>query len=127
MTIFKKIAIAALLTASVSAQAASVWKVTNGENTVYFGGTVHILKADNFPLPVEYDKAYAASDKLVFETDIDGMQTPAFQQKMMSKVVLTDGTTLQTRLNDDTYAALKTYLDEKGMPIVNLIHLRPQW
>ncbi len=125
MTIVKKIAIAALLTASVSAQAASVWKVTNGANTVYFGGTVHILKADNFPLPVEYDKAYAASDKLVFETDIDGMQTPAFQQKMMSKVVLTDGTTLQTRLNEDTYAALKTYLDEKGMPIVNFNSLTP--
>jgi hypothetical protein len=125
MTIFKKIAIAALLTVSASAQAASVWKVTNGENTVYFGGTVHILKADNFPLPAEYDKAYAASDKLVFESDIEGMQTSAFQQKMMSKVVLTDGTSLQTRLNEDTYAALKTYLDEKGMPIINFNSLKP--
>ena len=125
MTIFKKIVIAALLTASVSAHAASVWKVTNGENTVYFGGTVHILKAENFPLPAEYDKAYAASDKLVFESDIEGMQTPAFQQKMMSKVVLTDGTTLQTRLDKDTYAALKTYLDLKGLPIVNFYSLKP--
>lgn len=125
MKIRNKIAIVALLTASVSAHAASVWKVTNGENTVYFGGTVHTLKAENFPLPVEYNKAYAASDKLVFESDIEGMQTPEFQQKMMSKVVLTDGTTLQTRLNQDTYAALKIYLDDKGMPIGNFNSLKP--
>ncbi len=135
MTIIKEIVVtvlmaaallsAALLLTSTSVHAASVWKVTNGENTVYFGGTVHILKAENFPLPSEYDKAYAASDKLVFESDIEGMQSPAFQQQMMSKVVLTDGTSLQTRLNQDTYAALKTYLDSKGMPILNFNSLKP--
>lgn len=125
MTIFKKIAIVSLVLASISVHAASVWKVTNGKNTVYFGGTVHVLKAENFPLPVEYDKAYTASDKLVFESDIEGMQTPEFQQKMMSTVVLTDGTTLQTRLTQETYAALKNYLDLKGMSIVNFNSLSP--
>ncbi len=121
----KKIALAALLITSISAQAASVWKVTNGENTVFFGGTIHILKANNLPLPSEFDKAYAASDILVFETDIEGAENEEFQQKMMSKVILTDGTTLQTRLSEETYASLKTYLDAKGLPIINLHPLKP--
>ncbi|MFT5540871.1 MAG: hypothetical protein ACI97K_001308 [Glaciecola sp.] len=121
----KKVALAALLITSISAQAASVWKVTNGENTVFFGGTIHILKANNLPLPSEFDKAYAAADILVFETDIEGTENEEFQQKMMSKVILTDGTTLQTRLSEETYAALKTYLDAKGLPIINLHLLKP--
>ena len=121
----KKIALAALLITSISVQAASVWKVTNGENTVFFGGTIHILKANNLPLPSEFDKAYAASDILVFETDIEGAENEEFQQKMMSKVILTDGTTLQTRLSEETYASLKTYLDAKGLPIINLHPLKP--
>ncbi|MBF7071825.1 TraB/GumN family protein [Glaciecola sp. MH2013] len=118
-------AIAALSMSSLSAQAASVWKVTNGKNVTYFGGTVHILKPENFPLPAEFDKAYAASDKLVFETDIEGLESPAFQQRMVSQVMLNDGTTLQTRLNDETYARLKAYMDERGMPITNFHPLKP--
>lgn len=106
-------------------QTASVWKVTNGENVTYFGGTVHILKEENFPLPAQYDKAYSASDKLVFETNIDGAESPAFQQQIMSKIMLTDGTTLQTRLNEETYARLKEYFDSRGMPIANFHPLKP--
>lgn len=118
---------ATFLASSISVKAASVWKVTAGANTVYFGGTVHILKAENLPLPSEYETAYAASDKLVFETDINGLKTMAFQQNLMSKVMLTDGTTLQTRLSSDTYTALKAYLDAKGMPIEPLHMLKPSF
>ena len=125
MKAIKTLVLAAILAIPLSLQAASVWKVTNGKNTVYFGGTVHILNADNLPLPAEYDKAYAASDKVVFETDIVGAQSAEFQQKLMSKMILSDGSTLKTRLNEKTYAALVKYLDSKGMPIENFLLLRP--
>lgn len=125
MTIIKSFALAAILTIPLSLQAASVWKVSDGKNTVYFGGTVHILNADNLPLSPEYDEAYAASDKVIFETDIMGAQSAEFQQKLMSKMTLSDGSTLQTRLNKQTYAALKEYLDSKGMPIENFHALKP--
>lgn len=125
MSMLKKIGLGALLATSLSAQAASVWKVTNGENTVYFGGTIHVLKAENLPLPAEFDKAYAASEKLVFETDIKGSESTEFQQKIMSKVMLSDGTTLQTRLSEATYALLKAHLDARGIPIASLHPLKP--
>jgi uncharacterized protein YbaP (TraB family) len=121
----KRLVLAALLVSSISSQAASVWKVTNGENTVYFGGTIHVLKADNLPLPPQYDRAYAAADKLVFETDIEGAKSEAFQQKLMSKIMLNDGRTLETRLSEKTYAALKAYMDAKGLSIVNFHPLKP--
>ncbi|MFT6412684.1 MAG: hypothetical protein ACJASI_000794 [Glaciecola sp.] len=123
------IALIAFLSTSIlaptGALAASVWKVTDGEFTVYFGGTIHILKAENLPLPPQFHAAYAAADKLVFETDIEGAQTPEFQQKMLSQMILTDGTTLQTRLNYKTYTALKMHMDSKGIPIANFHPLKP--
>jgi len=125
MNMLTKVALTVFLSTSISVQAASVWKVTDGENRVYFGGTIHILKAENLPLPSEYDRAYAASDKLVFETDIDGVKTAEFQQKMLSKLTLPDGMTLQSHLNDETYTALKRHLDSRGLPIVEFHRFRP--
>ena len=125
MNMLTKVALTVFLSTSISVQAASVWKVTDGENSVYFGGTIHILKAENLPLPSEYDRAYAASDKLVFETDIDGVKTAEFQQKMLSKLTLPDGMTLQSHLNDETYTALKRHLDSRGLPIVEFHRFRP--
>lgn len=113
------------LSISISVMAASVFKVTNGKNTLYIGGTVHILSSDNLPLPTQYAQAYAASDKLVFETDIEGTKSPDFQQKLMSKVMLTDGSTLQTRLDETTYLALQTYLEAKGLPIDAFQTMKP--
>lgn len=120
-----KLILAALLIASTQTHGAPVWKVTNGQNTVYFGGTIHILKADDLPLPAEFDKAYTAADKLVFETDIEGAENEEYQQKLMSKVMLRDGTTLQTRLSKKTYAALESYMTAKGLPIANFHSLKP--
>ena len=125
MNMLTKVALTVFLSTSISVQAASVWKVTDGENSVYFGGTIHILKAENLPLPSEYDRAYAASDKLVFETDIDGVKTAEFQQKMLSKLTLPDGMTLKSHLNDETYTALKRHLDSRGLPIVEFHRFRP--
>ena len=43
------LALATLL--SFPALSASVWKVSDGENTMYLGGTLHILSPQDYPLP----------------------------------------------------------------------------
>jgi uncharacterized protein YbaP (TraB family) len=125
MKVLKILSLIISLSTSLSLQAASVWKVSDGKNTMYFGGTVHILKSEHLPLPIEYEKAYEASDKLVFETDIEGLQDAGFQQKLMAKMVLSDGSSLQTRLDEQTYSALKTYMDAQGLPIERFHTLKP--
>ena len=52
---------------------APVWRVTDGESTVYLGGTVHLLRPEDYPLPEEFDQAYEGSSELFFETDISSM------------------------------------------------------
>ena len=125
MRLLNKLTVTALLLTSISANASSVWKVTKDNNTVYIGGTIHILKQENFPLPAEYDKAYSQADELYFETDIEATKSAAFQQKMMSKIILTDGSTLESYLKPETFNALKTHIQARGLPIENFQPLKP--
>lgn len=125
MNTFLRLAFATICLTACSVNAASVWKVSSDKNTLYIGGTIHLLKENSFPLPPEYDEAYGLSDKLIFETDIEATQTPAFQQKAMSQMILTDGTTLQSYLSEETFQALDKHLASKGIPIQNFQPLKP--
>ena len=37
---------------------ASIWLVRSGDNVIYLGGTVHLLRPSDYPLPDEFDEAY---------------------------------------------------------------------
>ena len=62
-----------------------VWKVAKGDAHLFIGGTVHVLSQDDYPLPEAFEKAYQASSIIVFEADIQEMQTPKFQQSLVEQ------------------------------------------
>lgn len=99
----------------------SIWKVTNGENTVYLGGTCHILRKADYPLPKEFDLAYEKSDKLFFEVDPAELQAPDFAMRLMAESVYRDGRTLKTVLSKEAYAALAEQGRKSNIPI-EVIH-----
>lgn len=109
---------------SVNAQT-SVWKVTGKGSTIYLGGTIHVLRASDFPLPTQFDSAYARSSAIVLETNTDELQKPEVAQKMMQKMMFTDGKTLKTVLSDTSYKALEKLCASMGLPIANLATLKP--
>jgi len=63
-----------LLSASTAFAEGMVWKVSDGNNELYIGGTIHVLSAADYPLPEVYDKAYRDSDSVVLETDLSRLQ-----------------------------------------------------
>jgi uncharacterized protein len=103
----------------------SVWKATKGDSTVYIGGTVHILRAQDYPLPAEFDQAYKAADTLVFETDMQKMQDPKLAVSMVKALSYTDEKTLQSSISDETYQQLVTYTQSIGFPIDYLRKAKP--
>lgn len=115
----------ALFAAIVVNAQTSVWKVTGKGTTMYLGGTVHLLRASDFPLPAQFDSAYAHSAAIVLETNADELQKPEVAQKMMQKMMLTDGKTLKTVLSDTSYKALEKLCASMGLPIANLATLKP--
>lgn len=103
----------------------SVWKISKGRETMYIGGTIHILRSSDFPLPDEFDRAYALSDTVVFETDLEGTQNETFAAALAQKMFFPAGKTLSNTLKSQTYAALKKYLASQGDDIKKYERLRP--
>ena len=116
--------IAATLASGVSAKSC-LWKVTSPTGTLYLQGSVHILKADNYPLPSSIEQAYVASEVLVLEVNMKEMASPETQQRIMSKAMLPGAKTLQQELDVDTYEKLSAACIQTGLPIAALEKFKP--
>ena len=113
-----------ILSASAYAET-SLWKVQNNAFTTYLGGTIHILRTSDYPLPKEFQKAYADSDTVIFETDLEKFNSAESQQKLLGKVMYTGGLNLQKVLSPEVYDRLKNYCDEAGVPIASMNQFKP--
>ncbi|WP_228140319.1 TraB/GumN family protein [Moritella sp. JT01] len=103
----------------------SVWKVSNGEHSLYLGGTVHVLALDDYPFPAEFDRAYALADTLVFETDMAKLESPEFQQTMLSQLRYPAGQNLTQDLTPETYMMLAAYCESRGIGMQALNNFKP--
>lgn len=99
---------------------APVWKITNGENTLFIGGTIHVLQEQDYPLPLEFERAYAEADKLVFEVDIVQANSLVFQKNLMQAALYLDGNTLASQLRPSTFRKLKVFAQQRGIVLENL-------
>lgn len=121
----KTIALILTLLPSLLLAESSVWKISKGEQSLYIGGTCHVLRPSDYPLPAEFDTAYAASDTLVFEIDPAAAQDPAFAMQLLAKASYTDGRSLKSVLSDKAYAALAAQGKKSGLPIEMLNGIKP--
>lgn len=87
-----------------------LWKVETGSNRVYLLGSVHMLKAEHYPLPEVMESAFEDAEQVIFEIHPDSAESPAAQFKMMRMGLLPEGETLKSSLHDTVYALL----DEKA-------------
>ena len=110
----------------VSAQS-SVWKVSKGNQHLFIGGTIHVLSKDDYPLPKAYDKAYQQSETIVFETNIEKANDPAFMRKLVGSFAYKHGKTLRSDLKRATFTALEEYCLSSGIPISLLLPYKPQF
>ncbi len=104
----------------------SVWKISDDSNhTIYLGGTIHVLRASDFPLPQEFDEAYNKSDYVVFETDLSLVHSQSMQHLLAQKMLLPAGESLSNRISSKTYEQLKEYVDSQGYKIEMFDRLQP--
>ena len=101
-----------------------VWQITKGDRTMYIGGTIHMLVPGDYPLPEAFASAYAASETIVFETDITALQAPEAQQKMLSALSYGEGQSLADDVSPETLKALQTYCAERGIPLEQLLNFK---
>lgn len=93
-----------------------LWEVRASANSVYLLGSLHVLKSSAYPLAAEIERVYAASPKIVFETDIGAMLDPAVQAKMLELGLYPEGQDLFQNISGSTRRKLEEKLKDLGMP-----------
>ena len=103
----------------------SVWEVSRGDARLYLGGTIHALRPSDYPLPGEFQYAYAAADEIYFEVDLKAALDPAFQATALQIYSYNDGRSLYTVLSEEVYTDFYTLAGNFGIPAGALDNLKP--
>lgn len=103
----------------------SVWEVSRGDARLYLGGTIHALRQSDYPLPEEFDFAYAEADEILFEVDMNQALDPALQNTLLALASYTDGRSLQTVLSEATYTGFYDLAGKFGIPAGALNGMKP--
>ena len=115
-----------LLMVAVAAFAqTTLWKVTYEGRTLYVGGTVHLLRPADYPLPAPFEKAFLAADVLVLETDIGAMGSPQAAMQIQEQLMYTPPASLRQALQPKTYTALEKYAVQSDLPMGMLDRMKP--
>jgi uncharacterized protein YbaP (TraB family) len=88
-------------TAAKAAPKPLLWKVSDKDNALYLLGSFHLLKADDYPLSDDVEKAFADAEKVVFEVPPAELADPSLGQKMQQIAAYSDGRTLSQVLPPD--------------------------
>ena len=111
--------------ASTATRHSSVWKVQGDKATVYLAGSVHVLKAENYPLPKFFDDAYTNSSIIYFEIDPGLMRDPSVAMQFTTRARLPEGETLSQRLSAGTYSSLVARFKAIELPEAMFAQMKP--
>lgn len=108
-----------------SIAASSVWLVESDQNRLFLAGTIHILRASDYPFPAAFESSYKQSQILAFETDIAETQTAAFQKKLTQALSLPQNVSLKDLLNDRSIAKLESYFSNNQLTLKQFSGFKP--
>ncbi|WP_010095319.1 TraB/GumN family protein [Ornithinibacillus scapharcae] len=92
-----------------------LWKVENGDTTVYLQGTIHLATEDFFPLNQKIEEAYANADIIVPEIDFNNINMFDMQATYMDFAMYPDGSTIDEHISEELYQEVATVYEELGM------------
>lgn len=93
-----------------------LWEVQGPQARHYLLGSVHLLPDEALPLPGALDAAYAATQVLVVETDLDALATPEIQGRMLGAAREDRKGGLQGQVGKALYGKLQARAKQLGMP-----------
>ena len=115
-----------LLSCALSAHAASpVWAIHGAHNTVYLGGSVHLLTTKDATLPAAFDRAYRSSQALVMEIDLDDLDPTEATSWMLEHGMLQEGATLKDTIGPERYRRVESEATRLGLPVELLGQMKP--
>ena len=102
-----------------------LWKINGNQSRVYLFGSIHVGKADFYPLPAVIESAYHNSQHVVFEIDPRDAADPAAMFQIQSKAMLQDGQSLKDMISEPVMNDLVKTLNNLGLPAEGFMGFQP--
>ena len=103
----------------------TMWMAEGTSNRVYLLGSVHLLRAQDHPLPQVIDDVYDDAETLYMELDMDDIDPLLMQATINQLGMLDEGTSLQDVMGDDLYAEARAMAAELEIPLEMLERTEP--
>ena len=101
-------------------------EVTGPKGVVYLLGTIHVGKADFYPLPAIIEDSFKKADMLIEEIDISG---PADADRLQRRFIEQGGypnvDVITNHLSEVTRSHLAAYMQKGGLSEPAVAHMRP--
>ena len=95
----------------------SLWELHGKHNVVYVLGSIHTLRASDYPLAPVIMDAYRDSKSLVMEIDLNEIDSPEVQTEMLQSAALPEGKTLAQIVGPARYAHAQELVRDVGLDL----------
>ena len=102
-----------------------LWRVTSDTTEVFLLGSVHVARADLYPLDEVIEKSFEASEVLVTEVPMTPGAEEAAAQSLVQAALYPQGDALQQHISAKTLELLTAHLVQSGGNLAGLSRLRP--
>ncbi|MGC9525459.1 MAG: TraB/GumN family protein [Limnospira sp.] len=94
-----------------------LWEVETPQNRVYLLGSIHVLSQNDYPLPPMMETAFEEAENVVFELDLNELESLETQALMLEKATPPGGQTLRDLIQPETYQVVENTMANLGFPI----------
>jgi uncharacterized protein YbaP (TraB family) len=108
-----------------AAQKSFLWEVRSKTATAYILGSVHLARADIYPLAPKIEASFDKAAVLALEADPARAKDERLMQKMLLSALYPEGESLRDHLSRETYALADLELKNMGLPLEYFNRTRP--
>ncbi len=101
-----------------------LWRVQSSSATVYILGSIHLMKPDSYPLSSTIEDAFAKSDTLAVEANINDLSKLDLQ-KLITSAFYTGGDTIDKHVSVGTFGVIRKEAQRVGLPMELVVLQRP--
>lgn len=117
---------AALCAAGTAVADPAAWRIAGKHGgDVTFLGSMHVLRAADYPLPATIDTLFTHADALIMELDLDATDPATQQATIMRAAMLPPGTVLRDVVDPKVYQLAQVRTREMGVDLALLEQFEP--
>ena len=102
-----------------------LWEAVGEKGKAYLLGSIHLAREDLYPLDEVIETAFARSETLVVEVDLNQVDKGSLQLQALGAGIYGDGRSLKSELSSDALDKLQSFLKERGVPFGPFSIMKP--